>query len=103
MLARLRPLGLRFAVDHFGAGPASFAPLRTLGPSYLKVDGSFAARLDQDAEAQCFVRATAQIAHGLGMPAFLEAVESEAVWMLLTDLQLDGAQGYHLGRPQQAG
>ena len=103
LLARLRPLGLRFAVDHFGAGPASFGALRTLVPAYVKIDGSFAARLDQDAEAQCFVRATAQIAHGLGIPAYLEAVESEAVWLLLPDLQLDGAQGYHLGRPREAG
>jgi EAL domain-containing protein (putative c-di-GMP-specific phosphodiesterase class I) len=69
----------------------------------VKIDGSFAARLDQDAEAQFFVRATAQIAHGLGTPAYLEAVESEAVWLLLPDLQLDGAQGYHLGRPREAG
>ena len=102
-LARLRPLGLRFAVDHFGAGPAAFGQLRALGPAYLKVDGSFAARLDQDTETQFFVRATAQIAHGLGIPVYLEAVESEAVWMLLSDLQLDGAQGYHLGWPREAG
>jgi diguanylate cyclase (GGDEF)-like protein len=102
-LVRLRPLGLRFAVDHFGAGPASFGQLRALRPAYLKVDGSFAARLDQDTENQFFVRATAQIAHGLGIPAYLEAVESESVWMLLTDLQLDGAQGYHLGWPREAG
>lgn len=103
LLGRLRPRGLRFAVDHFGAGPASFGHLRAFGPAYLKVDGSFAARLDQDVEAQFFVRATAQIAHGLGIPAYLEAVEAESVWRLLSDLQLDGAQGYHLGRPREAG
>ena len=100
LLARLRPRGLRFAVDHFGAGPASFGHLRTLTPCYVKVDGSFAARLDGDTEAQFFVRAAVQIAHGLGIPAYLEAVESEAVWALLPELQLDGAQGYHLGRPR---
>lgn len=101
--ARLGALGLRLAVDHFGAGPAAFGPLRALRPAYLKVDGSFAPRLHEDTEAQFFVRATAQIAHGLGIPAYLEAVEGEAVWALLTDLQLDGAQGYHLGRPREAG
>ncbi len=103
VMAGLRPLGPRFAVDHFGAGAASFGQLRVLRPAYLKVDGSFAARLDHDTEAQFFVRATAQIAHGLGMPAYLEAVESEAVWTLLSDLQLDGAQGYHLGWPREVG
>jgi diguanylate cyclase (GGDEF)-like protein len=101
--ARLGLLGPRLAVDHFGAGPAAFGPLRALRPAYLKVDGSFAARLHEDTEAQFFVRATAQIAHGLGIPAYLEAVEGEAVWVLLADLQLDGAQGYHLGRPREAG
>jgi diguanylate cyclase (GGDEF)-like protein len=103
LATRLRPAGLRFAVDHFGAGPASFGQLRALRPAYLKVDGSYAARLDRDTESQFFVRATAQIAHALGMPAYLEAVESEAVWTLLSDLQIDGAQGYHLGRPREPG
>jgi diguanylate cyclase (GGDEF)-like protein len=102
-LGRLRRLGLRFAIDHFGAGAASFGQLRALGPAYLKIDGSFAARLDRDAETQFFVRATAQIAHGLGIPAYLEAVESEAAWKLLSELQLDGAQGYYLGWPREVG
>lgn len=99
LAARLWPLGARIAVDHFGTGAASFDYLHRLPLAYLKIDGSFAGRLERHADSRLFVRATAQVARGLGIPVTVEAIESEAQWAALEGLGVDGAQGYHLGRP----
>jgi diguanylate cyclase (GGDEF)-like protein len=99
LAARLAPFGVRIAVDHFGTGAASFDYLHRLPLAHLKIDGSFAARLERHADSRFYVRATAQIARGLGIPVTVEAVESEAQLAALDGLGVDGAQGYYLGRP----
>jgi diguanylate cyclase (GGDEF)-like protein len=96
---RLAPFGVRLAVDHFGTGAASFDYLHRLPLCHLKIDGSFAARLERHVDSRCYVRAAAHIARGLGIPVYVEAIESEAQWQALEGLGVDGAQGYHLGRP----
>jgi EAL domain-containing protein (putative c-di-GMP-specific phosphodiesterase class I) len=99
MAARLGPFGVGLAIDHLGMGHGVLGCLRAAPLRYVKIDGSFAAHLGRDPQSQFFVRAVAQIAHGLDMAVLLEAVETEAVWAMLPDLQVDGGQGYHLGRP----
>jgi diguanylate cyclase (GGDEF)-like protein len=99
LAARLSPYGVQFAVDHFGTGATSFQYLHRLPLKYVKIDGSFAARLERHTDSRCYVRAAAQIAHGLGMRVYVEAIETEAQWLALDGLGVDGAQGYHLGRP----
>ncbi|OQX33415.1 MAG: hypothetical protein B0D84_04665 [Candidatus Sedimenticola endophacoides] len=56
--------------------------------------------LDQERDNRFFVQALAEIAHGLEIRVIGESIESEAVWELLPQLNLDGGQGYYLGRPR---
>jgi diguanylate cyclase (GGDEF)-like protein len=99
MAGRLGQVGVGLAIDHLGMGIGALDSLRAAPLRYVKIDGSFAANLERDAQSRFFVRAVAQIAHGLDVPVLLEAVETEGVWAMLPDLQIDGGQGYHLGRP----
>ncbi len=82
MAGRLGQVGVGLAIDHLGMGIGALDSLR-----------------ERDAQSRFFVRAVAQIAHGLDVAVLLEAVETEGVWAMLPDLQIDGGQGYHLGRP----
>jgi diguanylate cyclase (GGDEF)-like protein len=99
LIERVGRYGSRISLDHFGRGFRSFAYLRSLKVHYLKVDGSYLREIDQNPDHQFFIQALTEIAHGLEMEVIAEAVESEAVWDVLKELNVDGAQGYHTGHP----
>lgn len=92
--------GCQFSLDHFGRSFSSLAYLRSFKVDYLKIDGSFMLSLNENSDNRFFVQALTEIAHGLEIRVIGESVESEAVWDILPGLQLDGAQGYYLGRPE---
>lgn len=107
MLARVHQLiavldryGSKFSLDHFGRSFSSFAYLRSLKMLYLKVDGGYIRDLVENRDNQFFVHALSEIAHGLEIEVLAESIETEAVWNLLPELNLDGGQGYFLGRPE---
>ena len=102
VLARLRRLGVELSVDDFGTGYSSLAFLQRVQVNEVKVDRSFVAGLSTSASARALVRATVQLAHGLGARTVGEGVEDQALADVLSELGCDLAQGYHLGRPMPA-
>ncbi len=100
LIEKLSGLGVKFSLDHFGHSFSSLAYLRSLKVDYLKIDGSYLRTLDQNQDHQFFIQALADIAHGLDIQIIAESVESEEVWKILSSLNVDGAQGYHIGRPE---
>jgi len=97
---RLRDLGVRFALDDFGAGFASFYYLKYLEFDDLKIDGEFIKALNDNATDQVVVKSVVQIAHVLGASTIAECVGDDEVLHRLHELGVDYGQGYHLGRPQ---
>lgn len=102
LIERVGRFGVQFSLDHFGRSFSSLAYLHSLKVHYLKVDGSYLQSLDRNRDHQFFIRALADIAHGLDIQVIAESVESEEVWKLLPALHLDAAQGYYIGRPAGA-
>ncbi|MCB1861943.1 MAG: EAL domain-containing protein [Gammaproteobacteria bacterium] len=89
----------QFSLDHFGRGFSSFGHLQSLKADYLKVDGSYMRSLGKNRDNQFFLHSLTKIAHGLGIQVIAESIESEAQWDLLSTMNIDGAQGYFIGRP----
>jgi EAL domain-containing protein (putative c-di-GMP-specific phosphodiesterase class I) len=100
---RVRELGCRFALDDFGAGFASFYYLKHLPFDYLKIDGEFIRNLPANATDRLIVEAVVATAKGMGKQTIAEFVGDESTVELLRELDVDYAQGYHLGRPGPAG
>jgi len=96
---RMRGLGCGVGLDHFGAGFASFGYLKSLKLDYIKIDGSFFRNLHESPENQFFIRSLADIARGLDIKVFAEAIETQEEWEILAELHVDAGQGYYLGRP----
>ncbi len=95
----LTGLGARFALDDFGAGFASFYYLKHLPLSYLKLDGDFIRSLPTSPTDRLLVRAMVQVARGLGLQTIAEFVGDADTIEVLTELEVDYAQGFHVGRP----
>jgi EAL domain-containing protein (putative c-di-GMP-specific phosphodiesterase class I) len=100
VLADLRAMGIRLAVDDYGTGYSSLAYLHALPVDDLKLDRAFVAHCDTDPRSAAIVKSTVELAHNLDMRMIAEGVENEAVLDRLRRWDCDLVQGYHLSRPQ---
>ena len=100
ILARLRGLGVKIAIDDFGSGHSSLGYLKRLPIDVLKIDKSFIQRMGEDVGDAAIVRSAIDVGHSLGLKVVAEGVEDEAAKRWLQELGCDAYQGYHLGRPQ---
>ena len=66
----------------------------------MKIDGSFVKDIDTNTLNRAMVGAINDIAHELGKKTIAELVKSEAILEALMVLEVDLAQGFHLGKPQ---
>ena len=101
MLREVADLGVRVAVDDFGAGTTSLAHLRELPVARLKLDRALVSDLDgPDARrAALVVRALAQLAADLEVEVLAEGVETPAQAEMLMAQGVGLGQGYLFGRP----
>jgi diguanylate cyclase (GGDEF)-like protein len=97
----LRNLGIRFALDDFGAGFSSFLHLKHLPVDFLKIDGSFIKDLTQSEVDQHLVKAIVEVSRGLGKQTIAEFVGDEPTVDVLRKLGVDYVQGYYIGRPRE--
>ncbi|GAP66175.1 PAS sensor diguanylate cyclase and phophodiesterase [Mizugakiibacter sediminis] len=102
MVAQLRQLGCRFALDDFGAGFASYSYLKELRVDVLKIDGTFIRNLADDPMDQVLVRSMVDIARALGKQTVAEFVGDQRTLELLGHYGVDYAQGFYVGRPSSA-
>lgn len=102
LLAGIRALGVRIALDDFGVGYSSFDHLRRMPLDALKIDRSFVADLESSARTRDVVRAITALGHSLGIQVIGEAVETEGQRDILCELGVDALQGYCLYRPLSA-
>ena len=98
MLAEIKPLGVRIAIDDFGAGHSSFKMLRQLPIDFLKIDGAFAQNLSSSTDDRFFIRTLIDLARNLCIPTVAEWIEDEATAQLLADWGVDYLQGHLFGR-----
>lgn len=99
-LSALRRLGIRIAIDDFGAGYSSFHYLRHLPVDKLKVDRSFVRHLQPEARGDvAILEAMVAMARSLGVELVVEGVETPFQRDLLASIGCEIAQGYLFGRP----
>jgi len=96
---RMRSLGVRIALDDFGAGYSSFAYLRELPASLVKIDGQFMPGIDAQPRNQVIVSGIRRLTEELGMACVAEWVEDVPALAFLLRVRMDYAQGFVLARP----
>jgi diguanylate cyclase (GGDEF)-like protein/PAS domain S-box-containing protein len=99
-IAVLHGVGCEFALDDFGSGVSSFSTLRTLPMDYLNIDGSFIRNLAVDSVNQAMVGAMIELSRSLNFRIVAEQVEDQLSLDTVTQMGVDFAQGFIVGRPQ---
>ncbi|HEY8682194.1 MAG TPA: GGDEF domain-containing protein, partial [Rhodanobacter sp.] len=99
ILRRIADQGIGIAIDDFGVGQATFAYLRHLPVSELKIDQMFVKHLATDQNDQIIVRSIVELSHRLGYSVTAEGVEDQGALDYLTSIGCDHAQGYFIAHP----
>jgi len=99
-ISAMHALGVKIALDDFGAGASSFGYLKQLKVDILKIDGQFVRDLLVDRLDQAAVRCFREVAVVCGLKTIAEWVETEAVRDELRRIGIDYAQGYLIHRPE---
>ncbi|WP_411195725.1 EAL domain-containing protein [Rhizobium sp.] len=99
-MREMKALGVSIAIDDFGTGYSSLETLRSFPFDKIKLDKSFMAEVESNAQSKAIVRAILALGRSLEVPVLAEGVETQAQLDTLLEEQCDEAQGYLLGRPQ---
>lgn len=100
-LSTLRDFGVQVALDDFGTGYMSLAHLRGLPVDALKIDGSFVAAMESDAD-YTLIHLIVKTGHLLNVTITAEGVETDRQAALLAEMGCDHLQGFLYSRPANA-
>ena len=100
-LESLRSLGVRIAMDDFGAGHSSFNYLRAFPFDSIKIDRSFIHDLGK-ADCRAIVHATVELSQSLGLTTTAEGVETSEQLSILKAEGCTSIQGFLISHPLPA-
>ncbi|MBP2301631.1 EAL domain-containing protein [Azospirillum picis] len=102
VLAALKAMGIRVAVDDFGTGHSSLSYLKRLPVTTLKIDRSFINGVPQEREDAGIVSTIIAMADMLGLHVVAEGVEKTEQANFLRHHNCNQVQGWLTGRPMPA-
>ena len=98
-ITQLAEIGGKFALDDFGVGFSSMNYLKKLPVQYLKIDGEFIRNIPSSNVDRLFVKAINEVGQGMNIKTIAEFVENDKILQVLSDIGVDFAQGYGIGKP----
>jgi diguanylate cyclase (GGDEF)-like protein/PAS domain S-box-containing protein len=101
-LVELSDLGIRIAIDDFGAGSASLQHLRRFPIDTLNIAPCFVHKMLNNAEDASFIKALINLGQNLALRVIAKGVETRAQLDYLKSQGCDGAQGFLFSKPLSA-
>jgi diguanylate cyclase (GGDEF)-like protein len=99
--AAVRERGHAIGLDHYGQSFSKLGYLQSLRPDYVKIDSAYTGELnDKENDSRFYIRSLCSVAHSIDIAVIAEGVETEQQTQILRELNLDGVQGFFIGRPQ---
>jgi EAL domain-containing protein (putative c-di-GMP-specific phosphodiesterase class I)/GGDEF domain-containing protein len=92
-------LGVKIAIDDFGAGYSNYSRILSLNPDYIKIDGSLIKHIDTDRKSHAVVKAIINSAKELGIKIIAEFVHSKEIFDIVNELGVDEFQGFYFSEP----
>lgn len=97
-MKRLQSMGVRIALDDFGAGYTSFAYLKELRADAIKIDGALIKDMLANTTNIAIVRTIVELARNLGMTSIAEWVEDAPTMEALRHMGVDYVQGFAISK-----
>lgn len=101
-LDELRKMGVRVALDEFGAGYSSLAYLSRFRPDKVKIDQSFVRDMGKNGVALAIIKAVRALARELNIDMLVEGVETQEQLEILRANGADEAQAFLFSKPRPA-
>jgi EAL domain-containing protein (putative c-di-GMP-specific phosphodiesterase class I) len=101
VLNRVKALGVRVAMDDFGAGYSGLASLAHFPFDKIKIDRSFVSQLTEDADVAAIVAAIVALGRTLSVDVTAEGVETSEQVTLLKAAGCSIVQGFLFGVPKR--
>src|SRR3982751_6606889 len=98
-LTRFRIKGIGLAIDDFGTRYSSLMQLRQLPFTEVKIDQAFIADIARSRDCRLIIQSITDLAHGLGLTATAEGVETVEQLRLVRELGCDVVQGFLISPP----
>ena len=95
----IRAVGCGLLVSGFGHRTATFLPLKTLRPDYVKVDGTIVRKLLTAPAAEAKLKAILRVGEVMGYQVIAEMVEDQDILVRLKALGVAYAQGFGIQQP----
>ena len=93
VMSQLHKMDVRLAIDDFGTGYSSLASLKQFPLDELKIDRMFIRNCTSDPDDAAITMAVISLAHGMGLNAVAEGVETQRQLEYLRTLQCNTMQG----------
>lgn len=103
VLFKLKALGVKVALDDFGAGYSSFSYIKDYPLDYLKIDKNFIKGVGCNPKDETIVSTLVNMARHLGLTVIAEGVENKKQLSFLGDIRCHLVQGYYTGKPCENG
>ena len=96
---KIKEYGIKIALDDFGSGYSNFSHALKLPIDYIKIDASIISNIDKDEDSKVMAETIVALAKRLKIETIAEFVATEEILNVITEIGVDYAQGYHLGKP----
>lgn len=100
-LDRIKALGVRVAMDNFGAGYSGLASLAQFRFDKIKIDRTFVRQLTEEADVAAIVASVVGLGRSLSLDITAEGVETEEQVALLRAAGCSIVQGFLFGAPSR--
>ncbi len=100
-LDRIKALGVRVAMDNFGAGYSGLASLAQFRFDKIKIDRSFVRQLTEEADVAAIVASVVGLGRSLSLDVTAEGVETDEQVALLRAAGCSIVQGFLFGAPSR--
>ncbi|MGM0623769.1 MAG: EAL domain-containing protein, partial [Campylobacterota bacterium] len=100
-LEGLKSCFFKISIDDFGTKMSNLSNICLIEPDFIKIDGKFIKDLDTNSKNRAIVRGIVSIAQNIGAKTVAEYVHNEEILHIVQELEVDYAQGYHIGIPSE--
>ncbi len=99
VLAEIKKMGVRLAIDNFGTGYSSIAQIKHFPIDTLKVDRSFIRNIPRDSEDKAVIESIINMGKHLSLTVVAEGVETQVQDDFLRQQICDEMQGFYFSKP----